>query len=65
MEFIIDGLVDAEENERHITIRRAGSRNPRLVLSTGIVGGNVYEAELSRAKAFTLARAIKALMRDS
>lgn len=43
MEFRIDGLMSDDDNERHVTVSKKGSR---VMLSTGIVGGNVYEATL-------------------
>ena len=61
MEFKIDGLTNGyDENERHVTVRTS-SDGENLVLSTGIVEGNVYEARLDWRQGLALSAALKAL----
>ena len=61
MEFKMDDLTNGyDDNERHVTVRTSND-GENLVLSTGIVEGNVYEARLDCRQGLALSAALKAL----
>ena len=60
MQFVLDGLSDDDGNKRHVTVSTTPTRR-RVVLSTGIVGGNAYEATMNAKQALALSRALKTL----